>query len=94
MPRTGAPVISGTVEVGESLTADVSGIADPDGLDDAGFSFQWVRSHSGNNFSDIEGATASTYTLVMADLGKTISVRVSFYDDLGHPGDAGQPEDR
>ena len=80
---TGAPVISGTVEVGESLTADVSGIADPDGLDDAAFSFQWVRSHSGNNFSDIEGATASTYTLVMADLGKTISVRVSFYDDWG-----------
>ena len=80
---TGAPVISGTVEVGESLTAIVSGIADPDGLDDAAFSFQWVRSHSGNNFSDIEGATASTYTLVMADLGKTISVRVSFYDDWG-----------
>ena len=80
---TGAPVISGTVEVGESLTAVVSGIADPDGLDDAAFSFQWVRSHSGNNFSDIEGATASTYTLVMADFGKTISVRVSFYDDWG-----------
>ncbi len=80
---TGAPVISGTVEVGESLTADVSGIADPDGLDDDAFSFQWVRGHYGNNFSDIEGATASTYTLVTADLGKTISVRVSFYDDRG-----------
>ena len=80
---TGAPVISGTVEVGESLTADVSGIADPDGLDDAAFSFQWARSHLGSNSSDIEGATASTYTLVMADLGKTISVRVSFYDDSG-----------
>ncbi len=80
---TGAPVISGTVEVGESLTAVVSGIADPDGLDDAAFSFQWARSHYGSNFSDIEGATASTYTLVMADLGKTINVRVSFYDDGG-----------
>ncbi len=80
---TGAPVISGTVEVGESLTAVVSGIADPDGLDDDAFRFQWVRSHFGSNSSDIEGATASTYTLVMADLGKTISVRVSFYDDRG-----------
>ena len=80
---TGAPVISGTVEIGESLTADVSGITDPDGLDDDAFSFQWVRSHHGSSFSDIEGATASTYTLVMADLGKTISVRVSFYDDGG-----------
>ena len=80
---TGAPVISSAVQVGESLTADVSGIADPDGLDDDAFSFQWVRSHFGSNSSDIEGATASTYTLVMADLGKTISVRVSFYDDGG-----------
>ena len=80
---TGAPVISGTVQVGESLTAVVSGIADPDGLDDAAFSFQWVRGHFGSNSSDIEGATASTYTLVMADLGKTISVRVSFNDDWG-----------
>ena len=80
---TGAPVISGTVEVGESLTAVVSGIADPDGLDDDAFSFQWVRGHYGINFSDIGGATASTYTLVTADLGKTISVRVSFYDDWG-----------
>ncbi len=80
---TGTPVISGTVEIGESLTAVVSGIADPDGLDDDAFRFQWVRSHFGSNSSDIVGATASTYTLVMADLGKTISVRVSFYDDRG-----------
>ena len=80
---TGAPVINGTVEVGESLTADVSGIADPDGLDDDAFRFQWVRSRFGSNSSDIDGATASTYTLVMADLGKTISVRVSFHDDRG-----------
>ena len=80
---TGAPGVNGAVQVGETLTADVSGIADPDGLDDAAFSFQWVRSHHGSSSSDIEGATASTYTLVMADLGKTISVRVSFYDDWG-----------
>ena len=80
---TGSPVISGVVEVGESLTAVVSGIADPDGLDDDAFRFQWVRSHFGSNSSDIEGATASTYTLVMADFGKTISVRVSFHDDRG-----------
>ena len=61
----------------------MSGIADPDGLDDDAFRFQWVRSHFGSNSSDIEGATASTYTLVTADFGKTISVRVSFYDDRG-----------
>ena len=80
---TGAPGVNGAVQVGGTLTADVSGIADPDGLDDDAFRFQWVRSHHGSSSSDIEGATASTYTLVMADLGKTISVRVSFYDDWG-----------
>ena len=60
----GLPTISGTAKVGKTLTADVSGIADPDGLDSAEFSFQWVRSHYGNDFSDIEGATSSTYALV------------------------------
>ena len=29
---TGAPTISGTVQVGETLTADTSGISDADGL--------------------------------------------------------------
>ena len=31
-PATGAPTITGTVEVGETLTADTSGIVDTDGL--------------------------------------------------------------
>ena len=31
-PATGAPTISGTAQVGETLTADKSGIADADGL--------------------------------------------------------------
>ena len=40
---TGAPAISGTVEVGETLTADTSGISDEDGLDNVVFTYQWVR---------------------------------------------------
>ena len=31
-PATGQPTISGTAEVGETLTADTSGISDEDGL--------------------------------------------------------------
>ena len=31
-PATGAPTISGTTQVGETLTADITGIADADGL--------------------------------------------------------------
>ena len=78
-PATGAPTISGTAQVGESLTADTSGIADADGLDSAVFGYQWVAGES-----DITDATDSTYTLVDDDEGRTIKVRVTVTDDLGN----------
>ena len=78
-PATGAPVISGTAQVGETLTADTSGIADADGLDHAEFSYRWLADDG-----DIEGAANSTYTLEDADQGKTVRVRVSFSDDAGN----------
>ena len=80
---TGAPTISGTPEVKQTLTADISGIMDEDGLPAADqFSYQWVR-NDGTDDSDISGATDSTYTLEAADLGKTIKVRVTFTDEGG-----------
>ena len=80
---TGLPSISGTAQVGETLTTDVSGIADADGLDADAFGYQWV-SNDGNADTDIAGATASTYTLVSDDVGKTIKVKVSFTDDANN----------
>ena len=79
-PATGQPTISGTPQVGETLTADTSAIADRDGLANVSYSYQWIRS-DGNNDTDIPDATDTTYTLVLADLGKTIKVQVSFTDD-------------
>ena len=76
---TGTPAISGTPQVGEELTASTSGISDSDGLDDARFAYQWIRTGA-----DIGGATGSTYTPVAADEGKRLKVRVSFTDDAGH----------
>ena len=78
-PATGAPSITGTAQVGETLTAYVSGIADQDGLSGAAFSYQWLA-----DGADITGATSDTYTLTDSDEGKTISVTVSFTDDAGH----------
>ena len=78
-PSTGQPTISGTAQVGETLTAHTSGINDADGLDNATFSYQWLADDA-----DIAGATGSSYTLVAADEGKTIKVRVSFTDDDGN----------
>ena len=80
---TGQPTISGTAQVGETLTANTSSIADADGLDNATFAYQWVR-NDGNTGTDIESATDSTYELSDADVGKTIKVRASFTDDRGH----------
>ncbi len=81
-PATGAPTIIGTAQVGETLTADTSGIADGDGLSNVVYSYQWVSS-DGTTDTDIEKATASTYTLVDADQGKAIKVRVTFTDGGG-----------
>ena len=82
-PATGAPTISVTAQVGETLTADVSGITDADGLTSVSYSYQWIANDASTD-TDISGQTGSTYTLVSADVGKTIKVRVGFTDDLGH----------
>ena len=81
-PPVGLPSISGTAEVGETLTASISDIEDGDGLDNATFAYQWV-SNNGTADSDIKNATKSTYTLVPADADTTLKVRVTFTDDGG-----------
>ena len=80
---TGSPTISGTVQVGQTLAASTTGIADTDGLTNAAYSYQWIANDGSSN-SDIADATASAYTLVARDAGKTIKVKVSFTDDGGN----------
>ena len=82
-PATGAPTITGTAQVGQSLQASTSGIADDDGLANATFAHQWVRV-DGTNETDIASATESSYALVSADESHTVKVRVSFTDDAGN----------
>ena len=76
---TGAPTITGTAQVGETLTADTSGIADADGLTNATFTYQWIAGET-----DINGAAGSSYTLTASEQGKAIRVRVTFDDDAGN----------
>ena len=75
-PAEGAPAISGTAQAGETLTAETDGINDADGLSKVAYSYQWIRGNTA-----ISGATGASYTLVNADEGKTIRVKVSFTDD-------------
>ena len=72
----GAPTISGTPQVEQTLTADTSSITDEDGLTNVSYSYQWMAGGS-----DIAGATGSTYTLTYSEQGQTIQVRVTFTDD-------------
>ena len=82
-PATGDPRITGTARVGETLAVDISAIADPDGLPST-LTYQWIRVDGGveTDISD-SNATSATYTLVAADGGKKVKVRVSFTDDGG-----------
>ena len=82
IPATGAPTITGTAQVGETLTAVTTGIMDADGLTSPTYTYQWIRVDGTE--ADIAGENSSTYILVDADLGTTLKVRVTFADDLGH----------
>ena len=77
---TGLPAITGTPQVGETLTADTSAIDDEDGLENAVFRYQWFASKSGVILV-LLGETSSTYTLAPTDEGYTFQVQVSFTDD-------------
>ena len=78
-PATGAPTIIGTAQVGETLTAHTTGIADEDGLDNVSYSYQWLADDA-----IIQDATDSSYTLSAAEKGKAIKVKLSFTDDADH----------
>ena len=82
-PASGTVTITGTAEVGQTLTVSVSGVTDRDGVPSGvTYTYQWVRV-DGTDETDIAGATVSTYTLVAADQGKKVKVEVSFTDSVG-----------
>ncbi|MGQ7289838.1 hypothetical protein ACUN7Z_20065, partial [Vreelandella venusta] len=73
---TGGVAISGDAIEDETLTADTSALVDEDGL--GAFSYVWKADDTA-----ITGATSSTYTLTQAEVGKAITVEVSYTDDQG-----------
>ena len=80
---TGSPVITGTAQVGETLTADTDDIRDTDGIVTSTLNYQWFANDGTENTAK-ESATSSTYTLVTDDEGKTITVQVVFNDEFGY----------
>lgn len=74
---TGSVTISGTVTQGQTLTA-ANTLADADGL--GSITYTWYANSSGTLIG-----TGGTYTLTLAEVGKTITVTVSCTDGYGTP---------
>jgi hypothetical protein len=73
--NTAAPVVSGTPEVGQTLSASNGTWSGSTPMSDT---YQWQDcSASGTGCANVSGAAASTYTLAASDVGHTMSVVVS-----------------
>ncbi len=92
-PATGAPTISGTARLGETLTVDVSGIADEDGLENAIFQFVWygdvgrfLMATAPYRLDDDPETIALyfDYEVHWLAVGTEIHVQVYFTDDAGN----------
>ena len=81
----GPPTITATgpIEIGTVLTANLP--TDPAGIDDDTVKYQWQRSASTSDLalSNIPDETERTYTVVDADTGHFLAVKVSYTDNLG-----------
>jgi hypothetical protein len=72
--NTTAPSISGTPAVGQTLTANDGTWSNTP----TSFAYQWLRCNpAGNNCASVPNGTQKTYTLVGADAGHTMRVRVT-----------------
>ena len=83
-PAGGTVRISGTPQVGQTLTASLSDVSDPDGLDsDPGYTYEWIRLDSSNNNPSVGSGT--TYMPTEDDMGHRLKVVVTFSDSQGNP---------
>ena len=77
---TAIPAISGTVEAGETLTTDAGTWPSTS----SGYVYAWHRSSDGGvTWTNIGGATASTYVLVDGDVGYRIRSQVTVATNAG-----------
>lgn len=78
--NTVAPVISGTPTVGSTLSC-TTGTWTDDGSPT--FTYQWQSADFSNTFTDISGATSSSYTLTSAEDGLPVQCLVTDTDSRG-----------
>lgn len=72
--NTAPPTITGTPQVGQTLTAGNGTWTN----NPTAFAYQWLRCNAGGNAcASVANGTQKTYTLVGADAGRTMRVRVT-----------------
>lgn len=78
-----ALVVSGTAALDQTLTADVSGLVDTDGLPASNtYAYQWQWETSPDVFEDIAGETGTTYLVTRYTMGKRVRFRLQYQDLL------------
>ena len=82
-PATGLPIVTPAEELVGFLQADLSDIADTDGLPDdpSGYTYEWVRVDGATGAETDIGDNLRRYHVVNADIGHRIKVRVTFQDN-------------
>ena len=75
--------ISGTAQVGQTLTVGTSGIADEDGLTNASFGATWTANEGYLRVLIATPAQTLAITVSRRDVGMTLEVQVNFEDDAG-----------
>ena len=76
---TGPVTITGTAEVGRTLTADTFQVGDTDGITNVSYTYAW---YSGG--AVVDGETESAYDVLARDMQQSIYVVVTFEDDASN----------
>ncbi|RBI70315.1 hypothetical protein DQW77_14430, partial [Roseovarius sp. TE539] len=74
----GQVTLTGPVALGSTVGVDLSGLVEPDGYDPATVEYQWVL-----DGTEIAGATGATHAVTAPEVGREISVEISYTDDDG-----------
>jgi ELWxxDGT repeat protein len=79
----GTPAVTGMLQQGAVLTADIGTLTDADGLDSTSVQYRWQRGDGHGDYADIADAAGAQYTLTQADVGHEIRVMASYTDGFG-----------
>jgi Ca2+-binding RTX toxin-like protein/predicted glycoside hydrolase/deacetylase ChbG (UPF0249 family) len=79
---TGGVTLTGTASQNQTLLINTSALMDADGL--GTLNTQWqVSADNGASWSNLSGATASTFNLTQSQVGKKVRAQVSYTDGFG-----------